>query len=518
MATGKTVISPLTRIEGHLGIHTETESIPGKAGETLHRITSARCEGEMFRGFENILVGRDPLDAQQFVQRICGVCPITHGIASCRAQEMAYGIKPKGNGRLLQNLIEAGEYTHSHILHFYQLSALDFVDIKAILQYQGRDRTMGTLKAWVTDAVARSQKGMEVFPGAPFLPRYEGDYYIKDAGINCDLINHYVEALHIRRIAHEMAAVFGARLPHSTALVPGGCTQVPTEERVISYRSRLKKVGDFIENVYFPDVLAAAKAFPGYWDIGGAYGHMLSYGVFENDDAGKRLFTGGTIIQGKWEPLDVTRITEEVGSSRFSSATGKHPSQGETVAEAHKQKAYSWLKAPRYKGYPMEVGPLARVLVDYHSPGGGVVKSDVDAILNATGLPPTKLNSVLGRILCRAIEAKIIVKQMYQWLDELKIDEAPAQDFELVKDGTGYGLTEAARGALGHWITIENYRIARYQCIVPTTWNCSPRDDSGTPGPMEKALEGVVLADPNQPMEAARVVRSFDPCLACAVH
>jgi Ni,Fe-hydrogenase I large subunit len=518
MAENKIIISPLTRIEGHLSIHTDTEPVNGADGTKTRRVTSARCEGEMFRGFENILVGRDPLDAQQFVQRICGVCPITHGIASCRAQEMAYGIQPMGNGRLLQNLIEAGEYSHSHLLHFYHLSALDFVDVTAVLQYSGKDRGMLALKSWVQSSVTRSQQGKEVFPAAPFLPRYEGDYYIKDAGINCDLVAHYVEALTIRRIAHEMAAVFGARLPHSTALVPGGCTQVPTEERVVTYRSRLKKIADFVENVYFTDVLAAAQAFPQYWEIGSGYRNLMSYGVFEEDDFGKRLFAPGVMIDGKWESLDAGVIAEEVSYSRFSSASGRHPSAGETIAAPDKKGAYSWLKAPRYKGRPMEVGPLARVLVDYNSPGGGVVKADVDAILKTTGLSADKLYSVLGRILCRAIELRIIVRKMFQWLDELQIDAAPAQTFDLVKEGSGYGLTEAARGALGHWISVKDYRIANYQCVVPTTWNCSPRDDSGKPGPMEKSLEGVVVADPDQPMEVARVVRSFDPCLACAIH
>jgi ferredoxin hydrogenase large subunit/hydrogenase large subunit len=165
----------------------------------------------------------------------------------------------------------------------------------------------------------------------------------------------------------------------------------------------------------------------------------------------------------------------------------------------------------------MEVGPLARVLVDYHAPRS-VVKNDVDTLLKATGLPVAKMNSVLGRILCRAVELRIMLRRCYDWLEELKLNEDPAQRFSLPKSASGYGLTEAARGALGHWLSIENYKISHYQCVVPTTWNCSPRDDSGQPGPVEKALEGITLADPKQPIEAARVVRSYDPCLACAVH
>jgi Ni,Fe-hydrogenase I large subunit len=516
---GKAVtVSPLTRIEGHLAIHTETEPVTLTEGKTGHRITEARCEGEMFRGFEKILEGRDPLDAQQIVQRICGVCSIEHGIASCRAQEMAYGIKIKGNGRLLQNLMLAAEYAHSHLLHFYHLSAVDFVDITAILSYTGKDRTLKAIKGWAEAALARSKAGAEAFPVAPFLPRYEGDFYIKDVDTNCALIAHYAEALEMRRIAHEMCAVFGARLPHSTALVPGGVTQRPTEERYLTYLSRFKRVRSFVEDVYFPDIVAAAQAFPQYWDMGAGYGNMLSYGVFENDDAGRRLFSPGALIDGKYQELDVNAIAEEVGYSRFASGAPLHPSKGVTVPEPRKAKAYSWLKAPRYKGLPMEVGPLARVLVDYHSPQGGCVKEDVDAVLKTLGLPIAKLNSVLGRILARAIELRIILRQTPRWLDELQINGDPVQDYTLPKSGSGYGLTEAARGALGHWLSIDNYRISHYQCVVPTTWNCAPRDDQGKPGPVEKALEGVVVADPEQPMEAARVVRSFDPCLACAIH
>jgi ferredoxin hydrogenase large subunit/hydrogenase large subunit len=377
---------------------------------------------------------------------------------------------------------------------------------------------MLAIKDWVRSGVERAKGGNELFPAAPFLPRYEGEFYIKDADTNCDLLSHYVEALTIRRIAHEMAAVFGARLPHSTAIVPGGCTQAPTEERILSYQSRLKKVQDFVEKIYFPDVLAAAKAFPQYWEIGSSGYGFLSYGVFENDDNGKKLFSPGVVIDGKWMELDVNAIAEDIQYSRFSSTSGLHPSVGETKMSPDKEGAYSWLKAPRYQGRPMEVGPLARVLVDYYSPGGGVVKSELDAILAVTGLPISKLHSVLGRILCRVIELRILLRRMGEWLAELTVDGAPAQKFDLVKTGTGFGLTEAARGALGHWITIKDYRIANYQCVVPSTWNCSPRDKDGTPGPLEKALEGVLVADPQQPMEVARIVRSFDPCLACAIH
>ena len=510
---GSTVtISPMTRIEGHLAVHAETEPMTA-SGKSVVRVKEARCEGEMFRGLEQILQGRDPLDAQQIVQRICGVCPVSHGIASVRAQEMAYGIAPHRNGRLLQNLIFAANYLHSHVLHFYHLAALDFVDVKAILKYSGGDRVLRNLKSWVEKAIARG----DVFPAAPLLPRYEGDY-LKDLDANVTLLAHYAEALELRRLCDEMGAVFGAKLPHATSLVPGGCTQVPTMERVLSYAARLKRVLSFVEDVYVPDLVAVAKAFPGHFDLGRGCGNFLSFGVFLMDDSGNKFLRPGTLIGGKWAALDPEQIREDVGSSRFGSATGKHPSQGETRPDPRKSGAYSWIKAPRYQGNVMEVGPLARVMVHYHDPKSDWVRKEVDAVLGSLKLPATKLVSVLGRHLCRGLESLWIAKQSQRWLDELELDGSPARDFAIPKTAAGYGLTEAPRGALGHWISIEDYRIQRYQCIVPTTWNCSPRDDKGQPGAVEQALCGAVLENPSQPIEIGRIVRSFDPCIACAVH
>ncbi len=503
-------ISPLTRIEGHLAVHAKTEKVEDADG---YRVTEAECHGEMFRGLENILIGRFPTDAQQITQRICGVCPISHGLASIRAQEMAYGISPSKNGRLLQNLILAANYLQSHILHFYHLAALDFVDVTAVLHYTGEQRILRDLRAWVEKALASK----EVFPAAPFLPRYEVAY-VKDLDRNMALLAHYVEALEMRRICHEMAAVFGARLPHSTAIVPGGCTQVPTLERIITYRSRLKQVMKFIHQVYLPDLLLVAQEFPGYFELGRGCRNFLAYGVFDMDQPGQRYIRGGAVIEGRWEKLDEQAISEDVGRSRFTQPSGLHPRVGETKPTPDKATAYSWLKAPRYRGQVMEVGPLARVLVNYHDPAEHWIRGEVDRFLSDVGVAAEKLESVLGRHVARGLESTWIGRQAFAWLDELEIGGAPAADFEIPSAGSGYGLIEAPRGALGHWLEIEDYRIKRYQCVVPTTWNCSPRDDRGTPGPVEQALHGTTVLDPAQPMEVGRIVRSFDPCLACAVH
>ncbi|MEI8376375.1 MAG: nickel-dependent hydrogenase large subunit [Planctomycetota bacterium] len=512
--TKSITISPLTRIEGHLSLRVETEPLqPGANISKSARVKAAYCEGEMFRGLEQILEGRDPLDAQQITQRVCGVCPVSHGIASVRAQEMAYGITPNHNGRLLQNLILAANYLHSHVLHFYHLAALDFVDVKAILKYSGSDRLLRSLKSWIETSVARG----DVFPAAPFLPRYEGNY-IQDIDTNVALLSHYVEALEIRKLCDTMGAVFGARLPHTTSLVPGGCTQVPTMERILAYGSRLKQVMSFIRDVYLPDLVQVAKAFPDYFELGRGCGNFLSFGVFQMDDTGNKFIHPGVLIDGKWEALSPDLIEEQVAHSRFSSSLARHPSVGETKPEPTKSGAYSWIKSPRYAGRVMEVGPLARVLVNYHDPKCDWVKKEVDTILAPLKLPVGKMVSVLGRHLCRGLESLWIGQQAQLWLDELEVDAPPARDFSIPRSASGYGLTEAPRGALGHWLAIEDYRIKRYQCVVPTTWNCSPRDDRGQPGAVEQAIAGVVLENPSQPIEVGRIVRSFDPCIACAVH
>lgn len=506
-------ISPLTRIEGHLAIHTETEAI---ADSQKVKITSAKCEGEMFRGIETILQGRDPLDAQQITQRICGVCPIAHGMASLMAQEMAYGIEPTKNGRIAQNLIFGANYLQSHILHFYHLSALDFVDIKAILKYNGSDTNLKTLRAWVENAVSSNS----VFPAAPFLPRYEVNQYLANDDANWHLIGSYVSALKMRTLAHEMCAVFAAKMPHSTSLVPSGVTGEVTMERFLCYKSRLDKLTEFVETVYLPDLLLAAKAFADYWNIGASYGNYLSYGNFRMEEKTgpnvRQWLPAGVIINGKLESLDTGKIREHVSNSHYSSASDLHPYDGQTTPDP--KKGYSWLKAPRYDGKVMEVGPLARVMVAYMTPGYEWVKKEVDSILASAKLTPDKLNSVLGRHLARGLEAKWLTGQLAAWLDELEIGQPMAKSFTIPKSSRGFGLVEAERGALGHWLTIEDYKIKNYQCIVPTTWNCSARDDQNQPSAVEKALEGTILEDSQQPIEAGRIVRSFDPCIACAVH
>ena len=281
----------------------------------------------------------------------------------------------------------------------------------------------------------------------------------------------------------------------------------------------LGRLRTFIETVYLPDVVAVAGAFPSYFELGRGCGNFLTYGAFpEDDDGGSPFYPSGVLVGNQLQALNTDAITEDVRYSWYSSASGRKPTEGETKPDPTKAGAYSWLKAPRYDGRPLEVGPLARLLVAYHDGRNAALKSAVDGLLKAVGRGPQDLVSVLGRHATRALEAKLLVDRCSEWIEQLVPDQPSCCDFTIPASGSGIGLTEAARGALGHWLEIREHKIANYQCVVPTTWNCSPRDDRDQSGPVEQALVGTPIADPKSPIEAARVIRSFDPCLACAVH
>jgi len=498
-------LNPVTRIEGHLAIKVEVED--GK-------VSKSYVIGEMFRGFEKILRGRDPLDAQHITQRICGVCPVEHGMASVLAQEMAYQLTPAPNGVIARNLLQAANFMMSHITHFYILSGPDFVDVAMIADYKGGDPALVALRDWVKAQLS----SRTVVPGGPFLPRYAAKY-LQDADANFTVLRHYLEALEMRTLAHRMGAIFAGKLPHAATLVPGGLTEKMTALKIAEFRAGLDTLRNFIEQSYLPDVVAVAKAFPEYFSVGKGCGNFLSYGVFPvSAGSSTKLLPAGVLVDGKLQSVNPDAIAEDVGSSLYSSGTGLAPYVGETVAAPDKSGAYSWLKAPRYNGQVMEVGPLARVMVGSQDGQNAALKSAVDDLLKALGRTPADLNSVLGRHAARALECKFVADQCIQWLDQAVPDAPTFTDFSIPESGRGYGLTEAARGALGHWLNIGDSKITNYQCVVPTTWNCSPRDDRGVPGTVEQSLVGLPIADPQNPIEAARVVRSFDPCLACAVH
>ena len=503
---GKIVIDPVTRIEGHMKIEAVVEE---------GMVKEARRTGTLFRGIELILRGRDPRDAQVITQRICGVCPQSHGIAAALSLDSAFGIGDKipPNGRIIRNLIQGAHVAQDHILHFYHLAALDYVDIAAVAKYEGKDSDLNSIK----DFISRGELG-------PFVPRYEGDYRLRPE-CNQQAVAHYVKAFEIRRTGHEMVSIFSGKIPHSVGVVPGGVTSTPTVDKIMSFLWKLRILQDFIDNVYIPDVLAVAGAYPDYFEIGAGCKNLLSYGAYDLDGESpdlttrQRLFKQGTTSTDlKPEKLDTNRITEDVKHSWYQDSTsGRHPSHGETTPQYGKDGAYSWLKAPRYGGKVYEVGPLARVAVTY-AWGDPAMKELVDWSLAQLKASPAALFSVLGRHLARALSAKLIADSLGKWLLELKPGEPAYVEYTIPEEGMGMGLTDAARGALGHWVEIKDKKIANYQCVVPTTWNASPRDDNGNPGPIEQAIIGTRIRDESNPFEIVRIIRSFDPCLACSVH
>ncbi len=494
----KVSVSPLTRIEGHLKIDVEVEG--GK-------VVDAHCAGEMFRGWEIILKGRHPLDAQQITQRICGVCPTAHGHASNRSLDEALGINPPDNGRLLRNMILGANYIQSHILHFYHLAALDYVDITAILAYQGNDAKLNKVKKWAQEGIDSGRSNAL----SPFLPRLKGDY-IQDTELNITAIAHYLEALDMRKSAQEALVIFGGKMPHTMSTVPGGITEKPTADKITEYLSHIKELQDFIETKYIPDVIAVAQAFPQYFGIGKGCGNFLSYGTFEENNEGTELFlTRGAVIDGAYQEFDKMKINEYVGHSWFKSESGLHPWDGNTEPDPDKQDAYSFAKAPRYDDSVMEVGPLARTVVAYMSGKNEPVKNIVDSTCASVGIQVTDLFSVLGRHAARALECKMVADRCIEWALQLKPGQPVATPFTIPTQSKGAGFCEAPRGSVSHWIKIEDSVIDNYQVVAPTTWNCSPRDDQGQLGAIEQALIGTPVADVDNPIEPSRVVRSFDP-------
>lgn len=503
---GRIVIDPVTRIEGHLRVEVVVDG-----GE----VKEARCSGMLFRGFEKILQGRDPRDAQMITQRICGVCNHCHTTAATLCLDSAFGIADKipHNGRWIRNLTLAFHQVQDHILHFYHLAALDYVDVTKVADYQGNDRVLNSLKAFL-------QRGQL----APFVPRYEGDYRLTPE-LNRELCAHYVKALEVRRKGHEAVAILAGKVPHACTITPGGSTEVVTVDKIASLLWRAKELREFVEDYYIPDLIRVAEAYTDYFEIGRGCGRYLSYGTFDLDGSNpdyttrERFFKQGTTTtELKYEPLDLGAITEYVKHSWYDDGTsGLHPSKGETRPNPKKEGAYSWLKAPRYKGQVYEVGPLARIAVGYAS-GDPKIKEAVDQVLGHFKASPDALFSVLGRHAARALCCLLIARQLERWVLELKPGEPAYLPYEIPEEAEGVGIVDAARGALGHWVQIKDKRIANYQCVVPTTWNASPKDDMGNPGPIEQALIGTKVKDERNPFEIVRIVRSFDPCIACAVH
>jgi len=534
----RVVVDPIPRIEGHLRIEVEVEN--GK-------VKDAWSSGTLFRGLEIILQGRDPRDAHLLTQRSCGVCTLVHSLAGVRAVEDALKIKIPPNARMVRNLTHAAQNMHDHPVHFYQLCALDWVDVVSALEadpgktadlsnaVSGRPQSKkyyeglkGKLKAFVDSG----QLG-------PFANAYWGhpDYKLP-AEANLMAVGHYLDNLRQQVHAAQMTAIWGAKNPHLQGHLPGGVTiiQELNADRIAQYLYMLKEQIAFIEEVYIPDLLAVASFYKHWAKIGGNKS-FLAYGDFAEGDKEPEsfYFPRGAIINGelKLVPVDVSKITEDVSHAWYEGDKPLHPSVGETKplmgdalkgAKPDTKGKYTWLKAPRYEDKVMEVGPLAQCLVSYVG-GNKEIKETVDGVLKKLQVGPDALFSTLGRIAARGIKCLVNAKRAEKWTMDLieNIKKGDTKTFTSYKldestNGTGAGLADVARGSLGHWINIEKGKIKNYQQVVPSTWNLGPADAKGQKGPVENALIGTPVADPKKPLEILRTVHSFDPCIACAVH
>ena len=502
------VIDPVTRIEGHLRVEVEVEN---------KMVVNAWTKGTMFRGIEQIIQGRDPRDAVFITERVCGVCMAAHGWTSATAIENASGADIPPVARLIRNLLAASLWLHDHVLHFYHLSALDYLDILAIKNYQGKDEKLLTVKEKILKLV-------EAGDTAPFTPRYNpDDYSVADPEVVTTVVSHYLDALKIQAKAKKMSAILGGKQPHQSSIVVGGVTGYPSVEQLQQFKHLLAQVAHFIKTIYVPDVvnLATGPLLPlAQSGFGEGPGNYLSYGGFTLDAQGEdKLFKAGFVRNNQMkriESLDESKITEAVTSSWYKDSPPAHPWAGSTEVDLDKEKAYTFIKAPRYDGLPTEVGPLARMIISEHEP--------FFWLMEEYGIKP----GAVARHLARAQEAVLICDAMFQWLRELEetlaqekaagqVNIHNTQAWEPPLAGKGAGLQEAPRGALGHWVEIADKKVKNYQMVVPTTWNISPRDDKGIRGPMEQALIGIPV-NPNNPVNLVRVIRSFNPCLACAVH
>jgi Ni,Fe-hydrogenase I large subunit len=551
------VIDPVTRIEGHLRIEAQVEG---------GSVTDAWSSGTMFRGIELILRGRDPREAWIWTQRICGVCTTVHALASVRAVEDALGIEVPPNAELIRNIIGATQYVQDHVIHFYHLHALDWVDVTLALKADPAKTSQlaESISDWPKSsrvyfkAIQDRVKGLvESKQLSLFSSGYWGHpaYHLPPEA-NLLAVAHYIEALEFQREFIRIHAVLGGKNPHLQTYLVGGMAsamdpnepQAPINPERITFLSEIAKTAQtFVEQVYIPDVLAVAGFYRDWFGRGEGLGNFLSYGDYPQrgiHDTSTYFLPRGAILGrdlSKVHPVDPAQVSEYVTHSWYEysggDSAGKNPYEGETSPKytgpkppfehLNVEEKYSWLKAPRFMDTPMEVGPLSRMLIAYAS-GHAEVKELVNGVLSKLNAPATALFSTLGRVAARAIETQLMARQVPKWIDQLyqnlndgdlRVHNGEKWDpATWAKSSQGWGFHEAPRGSLGHWVQIEDRAIKNYQCVVPTTWNAGPRDAKGQRGAYEAALLKTPIADVERPVEILRTVHSFDPCLACAVH
>ena len=525
----RSVIDPITRIEGHLRVEMEvTDGV----------VSEAWVSGGLFRGMELILEGREPRDAAYIAQRICGVCPVSHANASCFASEAAMGIDMLYDGaRLVRNIVEGSQFMHSNILWFYNLTGLDYVDpTNALSADVGAALDLAQAAGTSTGDFAAVQKHLQSFIDNGQLSIFSGNWFSREGYSlppELDLIAtaHYLEALQYQAIASEISGVVGGKMPHIMSSVPGGTTFVPTIDKLKGILSRAQKLRDWVAGTMIPDVLAIVPYYDRAFSYGQGVGRYVAWGVF-NDPTQRpqnRYLPAGVLDdRGKLTLPDESLITEYTGHSFYASDTTLNPREGLTDPEypaggPNLNGKYTWSKAPQYNGQPYEAGPLSRMLVAYTS-GVRRVQQLVDGALETLGVPGRLdlLQSTLGRVAARCLETVYTSELLVSWIEEL-IEAVAGGEAKFFSEpqqltGEGAGMWEAPRGALYHYTKLEEGKIAKYQIIIPSTWNIAPHDAKGNMGPMEQALVGVPVDDPEKPIDALRTVHSFDPCIACAVH
>lgn len=557
MATQRIVIDPITRIEGHLRIELETDG--GK-------ISNAWACTTQFRGIEKIVQGHDPRDAWALVQRICGVCTGVHAIASIRAVEDALKYPVPRAAELIRSLMMEMGTIQDHVIHFYHLHALDWVDVVSALKADPAEtaRLAGSLSDWPANSAAGftavRKKLQDLVSGGQlglFSNGYWGhpDYKLPPEA-NLMAVAHYLEALEWQRDVIKLQTIFGGKNPHPNFLVGGMACSINMDNQITinqvslaQLEGMVQRARDFVEKVYCPDVMAIASFYKEYADIGISSPQLLAVGEGGYSCAGMPagLLKPGVVTDADptgLQPFDPRKIAEYITSSWYvypdGDKAGHHPWAGETTPRytgpeppyihLSDNRKYTWCKAPRYDGRAMQVGPNARLLVAY-AQGHTDTVTLLDDALRKLGLKPAQLNSTLGRTLGRALESQLMARRMTEtfntFVEEIKGGNISTFNPERWEPGSwpknaqGVGFVEAARGTLSHWVQIENGKIARYECVVPSTWNSSGRDPQGQMGPYEQALAGNgrhPLRDPKRPLEVLRTIHSFDPCQSCAVH
>ncbi|MCP3413440.1 nickel-dependent hydrogenase large subunit [Bradyrhizobium brasilense] len=563
------VIDPLTRIEGHLRVEANLDS-----GNVIRNAVSS---GTMWRGIEVILRGRDPRDAWAFTERVCGVCTGTHALTSVRAVENALGITIPENANSIRNIMQLCLLVHDHLVHFYHLHALDWVDVVSALKADPKSTSalVQSISPWplsspgyFKDLQIRLTKFFGSGQHGPFKNGYWGHpAYKLPPEANLMAVAHYLEALDFQKEIVKIQAVYGGKNPHPNWLVGGvpcpinmdgtGAVGALNMERLNLISSIIDRSIEFVEQVYLPDIAVIGSFYKDWLHGGGLSGQsVMSYGDIPehaNDCSAKSLkLPRGVILGGNLNEIlpidhgDPEQIQEYVAHSWYkypSKFSGLHPWDGITepsfqlgakvkgsrtnIEELDEGGKYSWIKAPRWRGHAVEVGPLARYIIGY-AQGKAEFKEPAEKLLKGLNLPLTALFSTLGRTAARALECQWAAHQMRYFQDKLVLhikagDSATAnvskwKPESWPKEAKGYGFTEAPRGALGHWIKIKDTKIDNYQCVVPTTWNGSPRDSKGNIGAFEASLIGTPMADPQRPLEILRTIHSFDPCLACSTH